>query len=161
MRFGMCRLNVLGVLSGLMLLSQSASLFAAGDACSLLTQAQVSTALGIPVGAGTPISGPQSCQWFGKGKFATLTITQPRGGKSAVDIFNSAKASSSPAITKQPVSGVGDDAFFVYFAGSTRAGLGLSVKKGSSAFEIRVYGFNVEDAKPVAKTLAQSAAGKI
>jgi len=119
------------------------SIMAAADACALLTQMQVSDALGTPVDAGKPISGPASCQWFGKGKFATLTITQPLAGKSAVS-----------------VSGVGDEAFYVSFSNTTRAGLGLTVRKGASAFEIRVYGFDIDKAKPVAKTLAQSVAGK-
>jgi hypothetical protein len=57
----------------LLLFAAARSVLAAGDACSLLTQRQVSDALGTPVGAGAPISGPASCQWFGKGKFATLT----------------------------------------------------------------------------------------
>jgi hypothetical protein len=134
---------------------------AAGDACSLLTQTQVSGALGTPVDPGKPISGPTSCQWFGKGKFATLTITQPLAGKSAVDRFNAAKASTLPGITKEPVKGVGDEAFYIGYAQATRAGLGLSVRKGSSAFEIRVYGFDVDKAKPVAKTLAETVAGKM
>jgi hypothetical protein len=145
----------------LLLVSSAGSLTAAGDACSLLTQMQVSTALGAAVAAGTPISGPSSCQWFGKGKFATLTLTQPQAGKSAVQRFNAGKTSALPGIKTEPVSGVGDDAFYVYIATTTRAGLGLVVKKGSSAFEVRVYGFDVNEAKPVAKTLAQTVAGKL
>jgi hypothetical protein len=145
----------------LLLVSRAASVAAAGDACSLLTQMQVSTALGTQVAAGTPISGPASCQWFGKGKFATLTLTQPLGGKSPVERFNAGKASTLPGVTKETVSGVSDDAYFIAFSNTTRAGLGLSVKKGSSAFEVRVYGFDVEQAKPVAKTLAQSVASKL
>lgn len=149
------------LLAALLLLAPcSGSLVAAGDACSLLTQTQISAALGTPVDAGKPISGPASCQWFGKGKFMTLTVMQPLGGKSAVERFNAAKASTLPGVTKEPVSGVGDDAFYIGYSGQTRAGLGLSVKKGASAFEIRVYGFDVDKAKPVAKTLAQEVAGK-
>ena len=65
---------------------------------------------------------------MGKGKFATLTVTQP---------------------------------YYVYFSGTTRAALGLVVKKGSVTFEVRVYGIDLDKAKPVAKTLAQNAAGKL
>jgi hypothetical protein len=150
------------VLLVLILLATSAvdSMLAAGDACSLLTQKQVSDALGIPVAAGQPIYAPTSCQWMGKGKFATLTISQPRAGKGPVEQFNAAKATTLPGIMKEPISGVGDDAFYVGFSGAGRSGLGLSVKKGSASFEIRVYGFEVDQAKPVAKTLAQQVAGK-
>ena len=148
-------------LAGFILLTCAASLVVAGDACSLLTQSQVSGALETPVSAGTPISGPASCQWMGKGKWATLTITQPLARKSAVDRFNAGKASALPGITKEPVSGVGDEAYYVYFSNTSHAGLGLVVRKGSSAFEIRVYGFDIDKAKPVAKKLAADAAGKM
>ena len=134
--------------------------FAEGEACTLITQAQVSAALEIPVDGGTPIGRPSSCQWAGKGRFATLTITQPRGGKSPVDSFNAGKASTMPGITVEPVSGVGDEAYYVYFSGTMRA-LGLVVRKRTSVFEIRVYGFDLDKAKSVAKTLCQTVAGKM
>jgi len=149
-----------GLIGGI-LVSYTARSFAADEACTLLTQIQVSAALEVPVDAGTPIGRPSACQWTGKGRFATLTITQPLAGKSAVDRFNAGKTSKLPGITTEPVSGVGDEAYYVYFSNTTRAGLGLVVKKGSSAFEIRVYGFDLDKAKSVAKTLCQTVAGKI
>jgi hypothetical protein len=94
---------------------------------------------------------------MGKGKFATLTVTQPRAGKSPVDQFNAGKKGMA-GVTAEPV---GDDAYYVYFSGTTRAGLGLVLKKGTATFEVRVYGFDLDKAKPVAKTLAQNAAGKL
>jgi hypothetical protein len=147
------------LISGI-LVSYTARSFAAGEACTLITQTQVSAALEVPVNAGTPIGSPSTCQWTGKGRFATLTITQPLAGKSAVDRFNAGKTSTLPGIIKEPVSGVGDEAFYIYFGNTTRA-MGLVVKKGSSAFEIRVYGFDVDKAKSVAKTLCQIVAGTI
>jgi len=129
-------------------------------ACELLTQARVSQALGISVGAGTPIARPGTCQWFGKGKFATLTITLPKGNLTPVDQFNAGKASKMAAVTVEPVSGVGDEAYYVYFAGTTRAGAGIVVRKGASTFEIRVYGFPLDEGKTVGKGLAQDVAGK-
>jgi hypothetical protein len=135
--------------------------FAAADACALITQTQVGAALEIPVDAGTPIGRPSACQWTGKGRFATLTIIQPRGGKSPVESFNAGKASTMPGIIVEPVGGVGDEAYYVYFNTKERSGLGLVVKKGSTAFEIRVYGFELDKAKSVAKTLCQTVAGKL
>jgi hypothetical protein len=129
-------------------------------ACELLTQARVGEALGVPVGAGTPIARPGTCQWFGKGRFATLTITLPKGNQTPVDQFNAGKASKLAAVTVEPVSGVGDEAYYVYFAGTTRAGSGILVKKGASTFEIRVYGFDLDEGKKVGKSLAQDVAGK-
>ena len=145
----------------LLVVPHAAPLAAAGDACTLLTQMQVTTALGAPVGAGTPISGPTSCQWAAKGKIATLTVNNTIAGKTAVERFSAGKKSGLPGITTEPVGGVGDDAYYVYFSNTTRAGLGLVVKKGNSAFEVRVYGFDLDQAKPVAKTLAQDVAGKL
>src|SRR5262245_60257568 len=159
MRLYMHPIPVTAAFIGAVLASSTA--FAEVEACTLITQAQVSAALEIPVNAGVPISRPSSCQWIGKGRFTTLTIIQPRGGKSPIESFNAGKASTMPGITVEPVSGVGDDAYYVYFSNTTRAGLGLVVKKGSSAFEIRVYGFDIDKAKPVAKTLCQSVAGKL
>jgi hypothetical protein len=148
------------IIAATLLLVPPAGAFAAGEACTLLTDAQVSAALGAPTDPGKPIAAPTSCQWVGKGKFATLTANNVIGGKTALDRFEPGKK-SLPGITVEPVSGVGDDAYYVYFTGTTRTGLGLVVKKGNSAFEIRVYGFDIDKAKPVAKTLAQSVAGKL
>ena len=149
------------IIAATLLLVPPAGALAAGDACTLLTDAQVSTALGIPVDPGKPIASPATCQWFGKGKYATLNVNQTIAGQTAVQRFDAGKTSKLPGITVEPVNGVGDDAYYVSYSKTTRAGLGLVVKKGNSAFEVRVYGFDVDKAKPVAKTLAQSVAGKL
>jgi hypothetical protein len=54
-------------------------------------------------------------------------------------------------IAKTPVSGVGDDAYYVT---ASALGTGLSVKKGSSFVQIRVGGFPAEKAKELKKALA-------
>ncbi|HJT20764.1 MAG TPA: hypothetical protein VJ746_09850 [Nitrospira sp.] len=146
---------------GGILMSDTPPSFAADEACTLLTQTQVGAALELPVGAGTPIGRPTACQWAGKGRFATLTIFQPLAGKSPLERFNAGKTSTMPGITTEPVSGVGDDAYYIFFSNTTRAGLGLVVKKGSSAFEIRVYGFEIDKAKSAAKALCQSVAARM
>ena len=128
--------------------------------CSVLTQAQIAAATGVTVTPGAPISAPTSCQWSGSGKIVTLTIRQPLAGKSPVDQFNDAKKKTLPGITTEPASGVGDDAFYIFYAGQNRAGCGLVVKKGTSVFEVRVYGFDLAQAKTVSKTLAKEAAAK-
>ena len=148
-------------LTGSILFSHTSPSFAVDEACTLITQSQVSAALEIPVNPGEPIGRPTACQWAGKGRFATLTIMQPLGGKSAIDRFNAGKTSTLPGITTEPISGVGDEAYYIYFSNTTRAGLGLVVKKASAAFEIRVYGFDIDKAKLVAKSLCQTVAGKL
>ena len=155
----MKRMAVL-LIAGVLMSSATRSDAADPVGCALITQAQVSEALGVSVDAGKPIARPGTCQWFGKGRFATITVAVTRAGKSPVEQFNAGKKGLA-GITVEPVSGVGDDAYYVYFAGTTRAGLGLVVKKVSNEFEDRVYGFDLDKAKPVAKTLAQEAAGKI
>lgn len=150
-------------LAAIVILLRPGSLSAAepAAACPLLTQAQIASATGATVEAGTPIGAPTSCQWAGQGKIVTLVIRRPLAGKSPVDQFNDGKTRKLPGVTTEPVSGVGDDAFYVFFAGANRAGCGVVVKKGSSVFEVRVYGFDLEQAKGVAKTLAQGAAAKL
>jgi len=149
------------VLTGFVLMSRAGLSAAAPTvACELLTQARVSAALGVSVGAGTPIARPGTCQWAGKGKIATLTITQPLAGKTPVEQFNTGKTSRRLGITTEPVSGVGDDAFYIYYAGTTRAGAGIVVRKGDATFEVRVYGFPLDEGKTVGKSLAQDVAGK-
>jgi hypothetical protein len=149
------------IIAATLLLVPPAGALAAGEACTLLTDAQVSAALGAPVEPGKPIASPTSCQWLGKGKYATLTANNTIASKTALERFDTGKKSTMPGITVEPVGGVGDDAYYVYFSGTTRAGLGLVVKKENSAFEVRVYGFDLDKAKPIAKTLAQSVAGKL
>ena len=128
--------------------------------CSVLTQAQIAAATGVTVTPGAPISAPTSCQWSGSGKIVTLTIRQLLAGKSPVDQFNDARKKTLPGITTEPASGVGDDAFYIFYAGQNRAGCGLVVKQGTSVFEVRVYGFDLAQAKTVSKTLAKEAAAK-
>ena len=149
------------IAAALLFVPRAGALAAPGDACMLLTDMQVSTALGVTVAAGTPIGSPTSCQWAGKGKIATLTANNTIAGKSAFDRFDAGKTSNLPGITVEPISGVGDDAYYVYYSGTTRSGLGLVVKKGRSAFEVRVYGFEIDQAKTIARTLAQNVAGRL
>jgi len=151
------------VLTGSILMSCGGTLSAASPtvACELVTQARVSAALGVTVGAGTPIARPGTCQWAGKGRIATLTITQSLAGKTPVEQFNAGKTSKRYGITMEPVSGVGDDAFYVSFATNTPKGaVGIVVRKGDSTFEVRVYGFSLDEGKAVGKSLAQDIAGK-
>jgi len=133
---------------------------APSEACSLLTQANVSAALGVAIGAGQQIAGPSTCGWSAQGKRVTLTITRPAAGQSPVDRFNSGKTPII-GVTNEPAAGVGDDAYYVYFTKAPNSGTGLVVRKGSFVFEIRVYGFALDQAKTIAKTLAQALTGRV
>jgi len=106
------------------------------DACALLTNNQVSAAIGVVVQSGKPM-GVRMCQWEQSGAKATrvsLTVFGQMGSLSPVDRFNNSKAAIG-GITKTPVTGVGDDAVFI-----STMGVALNVRSGSSAFQVRVNG---------------------
>ena len=123
----------------------------ASDACSLLTTAEVSAALGTTVEAGKRViqSSPRVCGWAPPGgpqidgKKLTLTLMTLQSfetGKKPVE-----------GIEKSPLNGVGDDAIYIVTKGF---GAGLNVKKGNSAFQLRVGGFKPEQEKAIEKALA-------
>jgi len=105
------------------------------DACSLLTQAQVGTALGVPVDPGkAPV--PKSCHWDQPGKAGAellkldVTITDQKA-------FDNRKGMRGRS-TVTSVSGLGDDAFYYELASARLAT--LNVKKGNVVFVVRVWG---------------------
>ena len=132
---------------------------ASSDACSLLTQAQVSSVLGVPVEAGKRIipSSTQMCGWSEHGgptvisKRVLLTLSTPEKFARGKTPFQ--------GITKVPVSGIGNDAYFV-----TASGLGttLNVLKGNSAFAVSVKGQpSADKVKEFEKTLAQDVLSRL
>ena len=135
------------------------------DACSILTQTQVSTVLGFSVATGQRIvpTTAMMCGWSGPGgptiggKKVVLDIFGPLGKLTAVDRFANGKTPVQ-GITKTPVSGVGDDAYYITTPG---LGTGLNVRKGNSAFQIRVYGFPPDQIETMEKTLAQDVLAKL
>jgi hypothetical protein len=137
---------------------------ATDDACALLSQAQVSAALSVSVDAGKQI-GPSSalCGWSQpndpnhSGKRVMLAMYRTLGKSSPVERFENGKIPMQ-GITKTPISGVGDDAYYIDTPG---IGMGLNVKKGASAFQVRVYGFPVDQIRAIEKTLAQEVLGKL
>lgn len=124
------------------------------DACSLVTAAQVSAALGVPIGAGERIvpSSPKLCGFGGAGaaKRVVTAIITP-------EMFDHEKHPLQ-GIKEEQLSGVGDDAHYMTTPGF---GTGLSVKKGSFAFKVRVYGFPLEQVEQKEKTLAQEILAKL
>jgi hypothetical protein len=137
----------------------------ASDACSLLTEARVSAVLGDSVGAGQHIvpNNALMCGWSQAGnstpssKRVVVDILAAIGKLQPVDQFNTSKTPVE-GITKTPVSGIGDDALYITTPG---VGTGLTIKKGSSVIQIRVYGFPVDQIKEKEKSLAQDALSKL
>jgi hypothetical protein len=120
----------------------------ASDACSLLTQAEVTSALGASVGAGAWVAPTfkTTCTWRAApgGGYVTLMME-------GLDAFNAGKVAYVKTIVVTPVSGIGDDAYYLAIGNN----VGLIVKKGTAAFKVAVYGQESLDQKEaIEKTLA-------
>jgi hypothetical protein len=123
----------------------------ADDACSLLTTAQVSAGLGVPVGAGTYITPTfkKTCTWAATpngGGTVTLnlqSIEQYQGGRKL--------AAYGKSVSSTSIAGVGDDA---YYSGTDKL-VSLVVRKGDAAFKVAVYAhLPVDRQQAVEKALA-------
>jgi hypothetical protein len=129
-------LSSLAVIAGLLSFFhlRSVNAGAPGDACALLTAAQVSTALGVPVGPGKPIlpNNTTLCTWLEQGA-AEGTERNVAVSLLTVKSFEIGKTPLT-GMTKTPVSGLGDDAYFVESRSMTAA---LNVKKGDTCFQVR------------------------
>jgi hypothetical protein len=158
---------VLGGVFGAFAMSGPRAAYAAPptDACSLLTPAQVTAVLGVSVAAGEKLAPGSAalCGWEVPGqkslsrKRVVLSIYTPIGSLTPVERFNNAKFPIR-GIKKEPVSGVGDDAIFATTPGF---GTGLIFRKGDAAFDLRVYGFPVEQVKANEKKLADCVIQKL
>jgi len=137
-------------------MTRFATAAAATDACELLSQQQVASALGAEVDAGKNIIGAGDCRWTARGR-------RP-GDDVAILQINLTKAQSfeigKTPITgwsKTPQTGIGDDAYtadsgkVVFMTSPT-----LSVKKGSVFFVIfaKVPKASLEQTKAVEKAVA-------
>jgi hypothetical protein len=120
--------------------------------CNLLTQAQVSAALGASVGTGEPIS-TTGCTWTVLRVKATLSLWDATK-------WETMKA-TLPGMAKTPVGDLGDDAFFTTGGGRKQLTT-LTVKKGSTAFAFHIYGVDsVSEQMSMEKTLAQGVLAKL
>ncbi len=109
--------------------------FSAADLCALVTQAEMSAAVGNAVAAGVPsgVNAP-SCSWQDStdpGASATIAATSP---DSVGQLPYGLQGMPSPRVTS--VSGVGDAAFFA--SAATGATAELDIRKGGRAITITV-----------------------
>jgi hypothetical protein len=131
----------------------AASAAPAGDACALLTPAQVGAALGVSVGAGSYITPTlkKTCTWkstTSDGGYVTLMLEDVGGFEGGKQLGQT--ASKNLSVTS--ISGVGDDAYYL----AVGEQVGLIVKKGNVAFKVAVYAHvPVESKEAKEKTLAQ------
>lgn len=121
--------------------------------CSLLTSAQVTAAVGVSVGAAQPIA-TTGCSWSAPHMIVTVSLWD--GSK-----WDSMKT-PVPGMNRTPVPGLGDDAFYTTMGpASGKQFVTLSVKKGSTAYLIKVYGPNVTEQMSMEKTLAGNVLSKL
>ncbi len=132
------------------------------DACTVLTPAQIGSAVGVSVKSGEHVtpSYVKTCTWNAASssavKFVTLylqTAASYDGGKRmASQMAAAAKGASSKS------AAVGDDGY--YFVVGDQ--VGLLVKKGSIAFKVAVYATLPVDKKEAMElTLAKEALAKL
>jgi hypothetical protein len=100
------------------------------DACSLLTSAQVSSAVGAQVGAGAHVmpTFKATCTWTAPGKIVTL-MTE------TTSAYQSGKTPISPVMQIVPAPGIGDDAYYVV----ENTIVMLFTRKGTVAFKTSIY----------------------
>ena len=158
----------MAVICGMVFALQSSMASAAGrearDACSFLSESKVSAVLGVAIDAGRHI-GPSSalCGWGEpgdpdhSGKHVLLTIFRAVGKISPVERFENGKMPIQ-GIEKTPVSGIGDEAYYIDTPGF---GVGLNVKKGSFAFQVKVFGYAPQLIKTMENSLAQDVLTKL
>ena len=158
----------MAVICGVVVALQSGVASAAGkearDACSFLSENKVGAILGLPIDAGRHI-GPGSalCGWGEpndpdhSGKHVLLTIYRAVGKISPVERFENGKMPIH-GIEKTPVAGIGDDAYYIDTPGF---GLGLNVKKGNFAFQVKVFGFSPQMTKTFENSLAQDVLARL
>jgi hypothetical protein len=123
------------------------------EACTVLTAAQVSSALGSSVGEGTYImpTFKKTCTWnIPTGGAVTLQLQ-------SLDQFNAGKGALASR-ERASTSGVGDEAYYLGLGTTT----GLVVKKDEGAFKISVYSSNLtlDQRKAIEKALAQQVLAK-
>jgi hypothetical protein len=121
--------------------------------CSLLTSAQVTGVVGVSVGAAQPIA-TTGCSWTAPHMIVTVSLWD-------ANKWDQLKA-PLPGANRSSVSGLGDDAFYTTLGpGSGKQIATLTVKKGSTAYLIKVYGPSVTEQMSMEKTLAGNVLAKI
>ena len=132
-------------------------------ACSLLTEAQVDAALEIKSLPGKPPvpTAPQLCMWSDdpKGGVNNRRLTLSLKTVAAFDM-----GKSITQLKLEPVSGIGDEAYYEVFSADSPL---LAVRKGSSAFTIRILNglnfkpFAADEVKAKEADLAKAVVAKL
>ena len=118
---------------------------APSDACALLTPAQVSTILGVTVGAGHSI-GTTGCAWSTPGRQVTSTHPQVSAKVTLDDLTAFSKEQTPlPGVTMTSVSGIGEDAVYATFGRMIPPLTMLSVKTAKANLVVELLGVPGQD----------------
>jgi hypothetical protein len=134
------------------------------NACALLTQAQIATALGVEVDAGKNIIGADDCRWIQKGAAAGSDAALLQVNLTKAQSFEIGKT-ALPNWTKTPITGLGDDAYSADRGGKIifPVAPSLSVKKGAVFVVIiaKVPKATLEQTKDIEKKIAAAILEKL
>jgi hypothetical protein len=120
--------------------------------CSLLSSAEVSAAVSANVGPAQPIA-TTGCSWSAPHIIVTVSLW---------DASKWAKMKAGlPGISTSSVAGLGDDAFFSTMGSAEKQFTTLTVKKGDTAYVIKVYGGSAAEQMSSEKTLAGNVLAKL
>ncbi len=137
----------------------------ASDACSLLSQAQLSAALAVQMDAGKYVTPgfTRTCTWAPSSgataaiKFFTLYLQAADGFDAGKGMLQMGQGKGLAVVTS--LSGVGEDAYYASFGSNITS---LFVKKGNVAFKLTWYGATApEKVMAVEKTLALQVLSKL
>jgi len=138
--------------------------FADTDACTLLTPAEIGSAVGVAVAAGSHVvpTSVKTCVWNPPGgsaiKSVTILLQTAAAYDSGKQQITAARAAAGTNGTSIKPAAVGDDGY--YFV--TGDQVGLLVKKGGVSFKVTVYATLPVDKKEVMElTLAKAAVAKL
>ena len=150
----------------------SASAATSDDACALVTRAQVSAVVGVPVDAGTHVTPTfvKTCTWGPTGgaredvKAVTISFQNAASYDAGKRLMQQTQAvvnqtQGGASMASDSASGVGDDAYYTSMGAGYTA---LMVKKGNVALKIAIYGgMPTDKKKAVEKALALQALSKL
>ncbi len=102
------------------------------DACEVLTPAEIGAVLGVSIDPGKHMAGKVMCAWAQTGQTGEIG-TKLDAPLRAEPYFQKEKAASGN-VTVTPVSGIGDEAFYV----TSEFGTSLFVRKGDTAIDFSI-----------------------
>ena len=169
--------TVLAIASALVLLGARRESLAAGvappawsrlgapDACALVTTAEASKALEVTSLPGKPLiaSSPKACMWSDN---ANAEISNRRLTVQYITVagFQFVKSRASDKIKIEPVSGIGEEAFYQSVKNDSPM---LNVRKGTTAIQVRILNglkfkaFPLEQEKAKEAEIAKAAAARL